>query len=455
MNQRDIEMFNKAVESLRQYRRYEIVDENNNNLLDALYVDPIEGNALLRLCLKDNTTVLVGRKGTGKSTIFMKMQSELRKSKEVMTCYIDVKTIFDTAKRNYLTINYLKANDSKEIENYSIQRQFILDFVTELINEITNNYRTKFDQFKDLLHLPSKVNSSVQKLEEIRKRIQNNTHLGSIELQTLQEVNLSVAAGNVSENILNTGMKSRITLTDIGVKTNVSGETKISNTSEDEKKYNRVFARIFEITELVEEIKKVLQELSMKRLYLILDDYSEIDQASLRMFCDLIVNTLNNTSDNYIKLKISAYPGRVELGEMDRQKIDIRYLDYYQLYVNDRRTDMEMAAVNYTKRIIENRLKVFTNHEIDYYFDTEKASVEEYCTYLFRMTLNVVRHLGLILDYAQDYSISRNEKININTLKEAAKRFYNERLALFFEEGKSAQMTYDERVEIFHLRALL
>lgn len=455
MNQRDVETFNKAVESLRRYRRYEIVDENNNNLLDDLYVDPIEGNALLRLCLKDNTTVLVGRKGTGKSTIFMKMQSELRKSKDVMTCYIDVKTIFDTAKRNYLTINYLKTNDSKEIENYSVQRQFILDFVTELINEITDNYKTKLDQFKGLLHLPSKVNNSVHKLEEIRKRIQNNTHLGSIELQTLQEVNLSVAEGNVSENILNIGTESGMTLTDIGVKTNVSGETKISNTSENEKKYNRVFARIFEITELVEEIKKVLQELSMKRLYLILDDYSEIGQVSLRMFCDLIVNTLNNTSDNYIKLKISAYPGRVELGELDRQKIDIRYLDYYQLYVNDKRTDMEMAAVNYTKRIIENRLKVFTNHEIDYYFDTEKASVEEYCTYLFRMTLNVVRHLGLILDYAQDYSISRNEKININTLNEAAKRFYNERLALFFEEGKSAQMTYDERVEIFHLHALL
>ena len=143
MNQRDVETFNKAVESLRRYRRYEIVDENNNNLLDDLYVDPIEGNALLRLCLKDNTTVLVGRKGTGKSTIFMKMQSELRKSKDVMTCYIDVKSIFDTAKRNYLTINYLKTNDSKEIENYSVQRQFILDFVTELINEITNNYKTK------------------------------------------------------------------------------------------------------------------------------------------------------------------------------------------------------------------------------------------------------------------------------------------------------------------------
>lgn len=455
MNQRDAEAFNKAVESLRQYRRYEIADENNNNLLDDIYVDPIEGNAILRLCLKDNTTVLVGRKGTGKSTIFMKMQSELRKSKEIMTCYIDVKTIFDTAKRNYLTINYLKADNSKEIENYSIQRQFILDFVSELINEITNNYRTKFDEIKNKFRIPSKINSSVQKLEDIKRRIQNNSHLGSIELQTLQEVNLSVVEENASEHMLSGGIESKITLTGVGVNSSVTGETKVSNASENEKKYNRVFARIFEITELVEEIKKVLQELSMKRLFLILDDYSEIDQVSLRMFCDLIVNTLNNTSDNYIKLKISAYPGRVELGELDRQKIDIRYLDYYQLYVNDKRTDMESAAVNYTQRIIENRLKIFTHNSIDYYFDTEKASVEEYCMCLFRMTLNVVRHLGLILDYAQDYSVSRNEKITISVLNEAAKRFYNERLSLFFEEGKSAQMTYDERIEIFHLRTLL
>lgn len=455
MNQRDIETFNKAVESLRQYRRYEIVDENNNNLLNDIYVDPIEGDALLRLCLKDNTTVLVGRKGTGKSTIFMRMQNELRKSKDIMTCYIDVKTIFDTAKRNYMTINYLKTSNSKEIENYSVQRQFILDFVSELINEISENYRTKFDQFKDRLHIPSRINSSVKKLEEIKNRIQNNTHLGSIELQTLQEVNLSFAEENKSEKMLSGGIESGIALEDTVVKANILGERRISNANENEKKYNRVFARIFEITELVEEIKKVLQELSMKRLYLILDDYSEIDQDSLRMFCDLIVNTLNNTSDNYIKLKISAYPGRVELGELDRQKIDIRYLDYYQLYVNDKRTDMERAAVNYTRRIIENRLSIFTQHDMDYYFDIEKTSIEEYCTYLFRMTLNVVRHLGLILDYAQEYSIARNEKITMVVLNEAAKRFYNERLSLFFEEGQSAQMTYDERVEIFHLRTLL
>ena len=56
MNKNDIELFNKAVESLRQYRRYEILDENNKNLLDDIYVDPIEGNACLRLSTPEITT---------------------------------------------------------------------------------------------------------------------------------------------------------------------------------------------------------------------------------------------------------------------------------------------------------------------------------------------------------------------------------------------------------------
>ena len=31
----------------------------------------------------------------------MRMQNELRKQNDIMTCYIDVKSIFDVAKRNY------------------------------------------------------------------------------------------------------------------------------------------------------------------------------------------------------------------------------------------------------------------------------------------------------------------------------------------------------------------
>ena len=67
------------------------------------------------------------------------------------------------------------------------------------------------------------------------------------------------------------------------------------------------------------------------------------------------------------------------------------------------------------------------------------------------MTMNVVRHIGLILDYAQELSIIQGERITLNILNEASKRFYKERLVQFFEECKTAKMTYNERFESLEL----
>lgn len=458
MNSTDISNFEKAIESLRQYRRYELVDDRNRDLLNSVYVDPMDNDAILNLCLKDNTTVLIGRKGTGKSTIFMRMQNELRSRNDIITCYIDVKNIFDKAKRNYTTINYLGFSDPKEIETYSIQRKFITDFVTELIKEIEACYDSIWDKLKSRLGF-SKTDKAIARLRAIKERITNNEHLQKIELQIIQEVANVTSTTTTKEKTKssNVGANVQQGQTDLtmGVQANGSVQDINGRIEGDEKQFNRVFARIFEITAVIEEIKNVLQEMEYKRLYLILDDYSEIDQTALRLFCDLIVNMLNNNSDNFIKLKISAYPGRVELGELDRQKIDIRYLDYYQLYKYDKRSDMEASALDYTRRIIEKRLNIYTGKPFSHFFDTKSVAEEEFYKLIFQMSLNVVRHIGLILDYAKDNSLYQGKLITLNNLNEAAKRFYDERLRMFFRESQSALMAYDERIQRFQLEHLL
>lgn len=453
MDKKDVEAFDKLVESLRKYRRYELTDDNNRDLLNKIYVDPVDDDGILKLCLKDNTTVLVGRKGTGKSTILMRLQNELRGHSDIMTCYIDVKNVFDKAKQNYTTIQYLGCNNKNEIETYSLQRRFIMDFLNELIAEINKNYDGIWEKIKARLK-QSGPQKAIERLNEIKRKIANNDHLEDIEMQTLQSINLLDTNSEQSKEKINTDFNAKITPYDLKVGIDLEEKDTKGYSTEIEKKYTRVFARIFEISNVIEEVKEVLKELSLKRLFLILDDYSEIDQKALSMFCDLIVNCLNNNSDNFIKLKISAYPGRVELGELDRQKIDIRYLDYYQLYANDKRSEMEKSAIDYTSRIIKKRLEVYTDHDFKYYFDTDKNSEEEFFQVIFQMSLNVIRHIGLILDYAQEYSIIHGSKISMTNLQEASKRFYNERLQLFFEESKSAQMAYNERVEIFQLKNL-
>lgn len=90
--------FSKIAESLRQYRRAELKDfesETGGKPVDQLYVDPLPGDAVLQSVLSSNTTFLLGRKGTGKSTVFARAQSVLRERKDIISLYIDVKSIYD------------------------------------------------------------------------------------------------------------------------------------------------------------------------------------------------------------------------------------------------------------------------------------------------------------------------------------------------------------------------
>jgi hypothetical protein len=89
--------FSRLTESLRQYRRAELKEFNEEvggEPVEALYVDPLPDNAVLNAVLASNTTILLGRKGTGKSTIFAKAQSEFRKREKAISLYIDVKSLY-------------------------------------------------------------------------------------------------------------------------------------------------------------------------------------------------------------------------------------------------------------------------------------------------------------------------------------------------------------------------
>ena len=55
-----IDGFSKAAESLKKYRRAELLDEAGKSILDDMYVDLLRGDVVLKKCLLDNTTFLIG-----------------------------------------------------------------------------------------------------------------------------------------------------------------------------------------------------------------------------------------------------------------------------------------------------------------------------------------------------------------------------------------------------------
>ncbi len=443
MNQQDITNFSNAIESMRKYQRYELIDRNNTDLLDQVYVDPISGNGILNTCLRDNTTVLVGRKGTGKSTILMHLQNIIRKEhNNIMTCYIDVKEVYSQAKRTYESFTVSSSGRGTQHEEYSLQRKFILDFLEDLISEIKKNYESFWSSFCQPIKTRH-YKSAVKKLEEIQDKIKNNKSLTSIELQSLQNFESEGAHLSSSSATASLGL-DKVTL-------GASGST----SSEMRNTYTRLFAKVFEIDTIIAEIKGILQVLEFKKLFIILDDFSEVEQEALQQFCNVIITPLDNSSNNFIKLKICAYPGRLELGTLDPQKIDIRYIDYFQLYLTSNRLDMEKNAIDFTKRILEQRIKIFTNKSFSDFFDVEKTTENEYHTLLFQMTLNVIRHLGLILNFAFEESVRTKSKITKIHIIEACKKFYLERIKSYFTDTNYMQIAYNERLEIFQLQSLL
>ena len=91
------EAFLKAVDTLKLYRRAELVDERGQQLISQLYVDPLPSDHVLKTLLRNNTTFLIGRKGTGKSTIFQRAQESLNTDKQSTWAYIDIKTLYESS----------------------------------------------------------------------------------------------------------------------------------------------------------------------------------------------------------------------------------------------------------------------------------------------------------------------------------------------------------------------
>ena len=88
MRKRD---FLKAIDTLKLYRRAELLNDEGKQIISQLYVDPLPNSHVLETLLRPNTTFLVGRKGTGKSTIFQKAQDSLNANSNATWAYIDIR----------------------------------------------------------------------------------------------------------------------------------------------------------------------------------------------------------------------------------------------------------------------------------------------------------------------------------------------------------------------------
>lgn len=445
--------FYRAADSLRKYRRAELVDETTGeSTLAELYCDPLPAQGLSNRINSANTTLIVGRKGTGKSTIFQKLQHDVRKSSDRLTAYIDIKTIWDSSQVDIGLQERIAAIEfalpPATIQRMLMYRTFLKNVVEEikkefdkrlresLVERIKNVFSGRFDNLREELDafLEGYSDDNFVRVLGV-KTLGLKEHTESKASQT-RVVNLNGSAAPTNANI------------EVAVEQKSSTERARAQDTQ----FSDVLLNVFDPATLIRKLKNVLERSGIRHLYLLIDDFSELPEDAMRVVVDVLLAPMNNLSDEFIKLKIAAYPGRIYLGAIDRTKIDEVYLDLFKLYGSGDITKLEDSGKDFTYRLITQRIGHFCGGDPLRFFDKNS---DEVFRQLFNAGLCNPRILGHVLVYLHESHVTADKVVGVRAIGDAAKKFYEEKVESYFQTGRFLQEAFNERSSILSLKELL
>lgn len=172
----------------------------------------------------------------------------------------------------------------------------------------------------------------------------------------------------------------------------------------------------------------------------------------MQVVVDVLLAPLNNWSDEFIKFKVAAYPGRIYFGAIDKTKIDEVYLDLYTLYGGGDVNRMEDNAIDFTRRLVSARVHYFSSRDPAVFFDGEARDVWRE---LFFASMANPRILGYLLHFMYESHLIRGRLIGVRAIQEAAERYYVEKIESYFHLGKFLHESFGERASVYSLKELL
>lgn len=227
----------------------------------------------------------------------------------------------------------------------------------------------------------------------------------------------------------------------------------ITHSTGEQQGYSDILMVVFNIKDLLLRLKELLSKISVKRLYIFVDDFSELPEEAMRVVVDTLLAPLNNWSEELIKFKIAAYPGRVYYGNIDKTKIDEISLDLYALYGVSDVAAMEEKAIDFTRRIISRRLEVFCGVSAEVFFTDSRT--EDLWQSLFYATMANPRNLGYVLFYLYESQLIYENTIHVRAIREAARKYYEDKIEPYFAMNRFLHESFHERSSIFSLKELL
>lgn len=447
-----LQAFHEAAQSLKLYRRAEILDnEQGSSLVEDLYVDPLPEDQILNTVVRPHTTFVIGRKGTGKSTIFQRLQSELRKSNFRTSAYLDIKTIYESSQVDQAAVMKLEAMEAamsrEAIARLLLYREFIHAVILEIKSELRKRIESSlWERLKETFS--GGYAELFEGLDELLESISedNFINVAAIRTNQVQESHKKSEENSKGVNIGVTIKKDP----DLKIGAEASAKTQIN--SGVDHNFSEILLRTINVKRLLMALRDALAKLGIKQIYILIDDFSELPEEAMRVVVDVLLAPLNNWSDEFIKFKIAAYPGRIYYGNIDKTKIDEIFLDLFRLYGSTDVSKMEESATDFTRRLVTRRLEHYCKGDFTDFFETD---TDETWRLLFFATMANPRILGYILHYLHESHLIHGRSIGPRGIQEAAQRYYDDKIESYFNLGKFLHETFAERSSIFSLKELL
>lgn len=451
LTSKQLDSFHNAAVSLKLFSRAELTDEKDRSLIEKLYVDPLPNEQVFKTLLAPSTTLIVGRKGTGKSTVFQRVQHEVRKNKmSAISAYMDIRNVYEASQIDPGTASKLETFDhalsSEQVQKFLLYKRFFHSLITDVRNELKAQVDQHFlGKLKQRLSGTSaEVFAGLDRLIAKLDKPDYENIDGFVSKQ--QKVSSSHKQSDKDSGGVKLGLSEK------GVSASAEGtvETVRADEQEDEEVYTQLLMRVIGVNDVLSEIKNILSALGIKHLYLFLDDFSELPREAMHILVDALISPLSRWSD-FIKFKIAAYPGRVYLGSLDATKMEILNLDMFGLYGGAGVNKMEEKAIDFVRRLVEKRIQHYCKSGTELFFNHRSA---ELWRSLFYSSMANPRTLGHILLYAHESNLIFGNLIGVQAVQDSSQRYYEEKIAPFFTTGKY-KIAFEERSSIYSLKELL
>jgi DNA-binding MarR family transcriptional regulator len=374
----------------------------------------------------------------------------------VVSAYVDIKTVFESATVDAAVPAYLASADIAISENglqqILLYRAFIRAVFTDIKRELNSQVVTgPLDWVLERVGLKkSDISTQIDELLEgsfeaqitdvsAFKAVVNS--ISSVRSAARKATSGNSLGGEIDHNGPSfSGKRNRAKEISSGLKDTTSEE------------YSQVLLRTFNINGIIEEMADLLEGIGVKHLYIFIDDCSELPEEAMRVFVDTVLGPLNNWSNELIKFKVAAYPGRIYYGKIDPTKVDEVYLDLFRLYGDKDVSTMEEKAIDFTKRLIDSRFSYFVGKSFSEFCDSDS---QEIYRQLFFASMANPRILGHLLSNLRDSVTAYGQPIGTRAIQDASAKYYEDKIEPFFGMQKFSLESFEERASTFSLKALL